>query len=46
MNKKISGKNTEFNREDWLELICRILGAVFLTASLLLIQRTIGYVGL
>lgn len=46
MNKKISDKNTRFNREDWLELIYIILGATFLTASLLLIQRTIGYIGL
>lgn len=46
MNKKISDKNTRFNREDWLEPIYKILGAAFLTASLLLIQRTIGYVGL
>lgn len=46
MNKKISDKNTKFNIEDWLELIYKILGAVFLTSSLLLIQRTIGYVGL
>lgn len=46
MNKKISNKNIKFNGADWLELIYEILGAVFLTASLLIIQRTIGYVGL
>lgn len=46
MNKNISSKNIKFNQEDWLKLIYKILGAVFLTASLLLIQRTIGYVGL
>lgn len=46
MNKKISNKNTKLNKEDWLGLTYKILGAVFLTASLLLIQRTIGYVGL
>lgn len=46
MNKKISNKNTKLNKEDWLEPIYKILGAAFLTASLLLIQRTIGYVGM
>lgn len=46
MNKKISNKNIKFNGANWLELIYKILGAVFLTSSLLLIQHTIGYVGL
>lgn len=46
MNKKISNKDIKFNKENWLDLIYKVLGAVFLTASLLLIQRTIGYVGL
>lgn len=46
MNKKISDKNTKFNKEEWFELIYKILGAAFLTTSLLLIQRMIGYVGL
>lgn len=46
MNKKISNENIKFNKEEWFELIYKILGAAFLTASLLLIQRTIGYVGL
>lgn len=46
MNKKISNKDIKLNKENWLELIYIILGATFLTASLLLIQRTIGYIGL
>lgn len=46
MNKKISDKNTKFNKEEWFELTYKILGVAFLAASLLLIQRTIGYVGL
>lgn len=46
MNKKISNKDIKLNKENWLELIYIILGVAFLTASLLLIQRTIGYVGL
>lgn len=46
MNKNISDKNTKFNKEEWFELTYKILGAVFLTSSLLLIQHTIGYIGL
>lgn len=46
MNKKISNKDIKFNKENWLELIYKVLGAAFLTTSLLLIQRMIGYVGL
>lgn len=46
MNKKISDKNTKFNKEEWLELIYKVLGVAFLTTSLLFIQRIVGYVGL
>lgn len=46
MNKKISDKNTKFNKGEWLELIYKVLGVAFLTTSLLFIQRIIGYVGL
>lgn len=46
MNKKISNENIKFNKEEWLELIYKVLGVAFLTTSLLFIQRTIGYVGL